>query len=385
MPIARGDAVALTRELVRVDSRNPSLVPGGPGESEVAKTLAGVLHEWGLRVDLQHAAPHRPNVIARAGRPGGRTIMFNGHLDVVGIDGMSHAPWDAFQREGRIYGRGSADMKAGVAAMCAAAARAASELEGQIVITAVVDEEYESIGTRALVAAGVRADAAIVTEPTGLAIMPAHLGFVWADVTVYGRAAHGSRWDLGVDAIRQAGFFLTELDRMDAEDLPQKAHPLLGRPSVHASLIEGGTGMSTYPDQCCIHIERRTIPGEKPADVERELRVACARVAEYRPDFNAGVRITFSQEPSDVALEAPIVRALSTAICDDDDEPRIAGMSAWTDAAILNAAGIPAVCFGPGDIGLAHAAEEYVPVFEIERATTILASLAKRWCSVRIA
>lgn len=385
MSIARGDAVALTRELVRVDSRNPSLVPGGPGESVVATTLAEILHEWGLRVDLQHAAPNRPNVIARAGKSGGRTIMFNGHLDVVGIDGMSHAPWDAFQREGRIYGRGSADMKAGVAAMCAAAARAAGDLDGQIVITAVVDEEYESIGTRSLVAAGVRADAAIVTEPTGLAIMPAHLGFAWADVTIYGRAAHGSRWDLGVDAIRRAGFFLTELDRIDSEDLPRKSHPLLGRPSVHASLIDGGTGMSTYPDQCCVRIERRTIPGEKPADVERELREACDRVAERRPGFNAGVRVTFSQEPSDVAIEAPIVRALSTAISDDDDEPRIAGMSAWTDAAILNAAGIPAVCFGPGDIGLAHAAEEYVPVFEIERATTILASLAKRWCSARIA
>src|SRR5262249_22999758 len=120
LSIARGDAVALTRELVRVDSRNPSLVPGGPGESVVAKTLATVLPDWGLRVDLQHAAPQRPNVIARAGKTGGRTLMFNGHLDVVGVEGMSHAPWDAFQREGRIYGRGSADMKAGVAAMCAA-------------------------------------------------------------------------------------------------------------------------------------------------------------------------------------------------------------------------------------------------------------------------
>jgi acetylornithine deacetylase len=384
LSIARGDAVALTRELVRVDSRNPSLVAGGPGESAVAKTLAAVLQDWGMRVDLQHAAPHRPNVIARAGKTGGRTLMFNGHLDVVGVEGMSHAPWDAFQREGRIYGRGSADMKAGVAAMCAAAARAADELEGQVVITAVVDEEFESIGTRALVAAGVRADAAIVTEPTGLAIMPAHLGFVWADVTTFGRAAHGSRWELGVDAIRHAGFFLTELDRIDAEELTQRSHPLLGRPSVHASLIEGGTGMSTYPDRCTIRIERRTIPGEKPADVERELREACARIVEYRPGFQAGVRVTFSQEPSDVAVEAPIVRALAQAICDDDDEPRIAGMSAWTDAAILNAAGIPAICFGPGDISLAHSGEEYVPVFEIERATTILASLAKRWCSARI-
>ncbi len=190
--------------------------------------------------------------------------MFNGHLDVVGVDGMSHAPWDAFQREGRIYGRGSSDMKAGVAAMCAAAVRAADELQGQVVITAVVDEEFESIGTRALIAAGVRADAAIVTEPTRLAIMPAHLGFVWADVTTYGRAAHGSRWDLGVDAIRHAGLLLAELDRIDAEDLPQKSHPLLGRPSVHASLIEGGTGMSTYPDRCTSASSDARFPARSP-------------------------------------------------------------------------------------------------------------------------
>lgn len=384
MPVARGDAVALTRELVRVDSRNPSLVPGGPGENAVAAVLADVLRAWGLRVDLQHAAPQRPNVIARAGRPGGRTLMFNGHLDVVGVDGMSHAPWDANEREGKLYGRGSADMKSGVAAMCAAAARAADELQGEIVITAVVDEEFESIGTRALVAAGVRADAAIVTEPTGLAIMPAHLGFVWADVTVRGRAAHGSRWEIGVDAIRNAGFFLTELDRLDAGELTRKSHPLLGRPSVHASLIEGGTGMSTYPDRCRVSIERRTIPGERPEDVDRELRDACARVAERRPAFDADVAVTFSQEPSDVALEAPVVRGLAETIRSDGWEPRLAGMSAWTDAAILNAADIPAICFGPGDIALAHSAEEFVPVAEIERATETLASFAKRWCSVRV-
>src|SRR5215207_341119 len=205
MRVARGDGVALTRELVRIDSRNPSLVAGAPGEGEVARALRDVLASWGFQVDMQETSAGRPNVVARVGS-GERSLMFNGHLDVVGIDGMTHAAWDATERDGRIYGRGSSDMKAGVATMCAAAARAVDQkLEGEIIIAAIVDEEYESLGTRMLIERGVRADAAIVTEPTRLAIMPAHLGFVWIDVTTHGRAAHGSRWDLGVDAIRHAG------------------------------------------------------------------------------------------------------------------------------------------------------------------------------------
>lgn len=384
MRVERGDAVALTRELVRIDSRNPSLVAGAPGEAKVARALAEVLEAWGFRVDVSEAAPGRPNVTARLGTSGGRSLLFNGHLDVVGIESMTHPAWDATEDDGRIYGRGSTDMKAGVAAMCAAAARAADgTLGGEIIITAVVDEEYESIGTRALVESGLRADGAIVTEPTRLAIMPAHLGFVWVDVTVHGRAAHGSRWDLGVDAIRHAGLLLAELDRIDADEMPKRGHSLLGRPSVHASLIEGGTGMSTYPDRCVLRIERRTIPGETPESVRRELVDACAVVAKRRPSFRADVNVTFAQSPSDVAVDAPIVRALDGCLRAAGENVRVEGMTAWTDAALLNAAGIPAICFGPGDIALAHAAEEYVKVDEIRRATAVLTRLALQWCGQR--
>jgi acetylornithine deacetylase len=381
--ISRGDAVELTRALVRVDSRNPSLVASAPGERAAAHLLAGVLESWGFRVELQEAAPGRPNVIGRIGASdGGRTLMFNGHLDVVGVDAMVHAPFDGSERGGRLFGRGASDMKAGVAAMCAAAARAAADgtLGGEVVVAAVVDEEFESLGSRTLVARGVRADAAVVTEPTRLAIMPAHKGFVWLDVTVHGRAAHGSRWDIGVDAIRHAGLLLAELDRLDAEVLPARSHPLLGRPSVHASVIEGGAGMSTYPERCLLRLERRTIPGERVADVVAEIERACACVRARRPIFAADVTVGVTQEPSDVDSGAPIVRALGAALGACGEPARIEGMSAWTDAAILNAAGIPAVCFGPGDIALAHAAEEYVIIEEIERATAVLTTLARAWC-----
>lgn len=272
-------------------------------------------------------------------------------------------------------------MKGGVAAMCAAAAELRGELRGDLIVAAVVDEEWRSLGTNALIAAGVRTDAAIVTEPTQLKIMPAHRGFAWADVRVHGRAAHGSRWDIGVDAIRHAGLLLAELDRVDAEDLPRRTHPLLGRPSLHAGHIEGGIGLSTYPDHCLLRLERRTIPGETVSDVRRELDEACARVRARQANFRAEVEVTFCQPPSDVAEDAPIVMALREALRTEGRSPVIAGMSAWTDAALLNAAGIPAICFGPGDMGLAHAAEEYIEVDEILRSTEALVTLARSWCN----
>jgi acetylornithine deacetylase len=249
-----------------------------------------------------------------------------------------------------------------------------------VLIAAVTDEEYESLGTRALVDAGVRADAAVVTEPTRLAINPAHRGFVWHELAFTGRAAHGSRWDIGVDAIRHAGLVLAELDRLDREVLPLRSHPLLGRPSLHASTIRGGTGWSTYPDHCLLSVERRTIPGESAADVRQELEEVVARVRRIAPTLDVAITGAASQGPSDVSPGAPIVRALSTALEAAGQPVVVEGMSAWTDCAILNAAGIPAVCFGPGDITLAHAAEEWVPVRDIEVATDVLARLAEAFC-----
>ena len=381
MRVARGDALGLARVLVQIDSRNPALVPNAPGEGDVARALHDVLADWGFRVELRDIAHGRPNVIARVGTPGGRALMFNGHLDVVGVEGMTHAPWAGDERDGRLYGRGASDMKGGVAAMCAAAARAAANgIGGEIIVAAVVDEEYASGGTRALLADGIRADAAIVAEPTGLAIMPAHRGFVWITATTHGRAAHGSRWDIGVDAIRHAGLLLAELDHMDAAELPKRSHHLLGRPSIHASLIEGGTGMSTYPDRCTLNIERRTIPGETAEQVRAELQAVCDRLRAQRADFRAELEVPLAQQPSDVPVDAPIVAALADALRAESLPVRVDGMSAWTDAALLNERDIPAICFGPGDMGLAHAAEEFIGLDEIEAATRVMTRLATTWC-----
>ena len=197
-----------------------------------------------------------------------------------------------------------------------------------------------------------------------------------------GRAAHGSRYELGIDAIRHAGLLLAELDLLDEDELPRRApHALLGRGSLHASLIEGGIGLTTYPDRCVLRLERRTIPGESAASAQAEIEAAAARVHARRPDFRADVALDFAQPPSDVSTEAPLVRALDAALRAAGEGAPVAGMSAWTDAALLNEAGIPAICFGPGDIALAHAAEEYVEIGEIERATAVMQGLVSAWCN----
>jgi acetylornithine deacetylase len=341
-----------------------------------------VLDDWGFEVQLVDSVPGRPNVIAGLGPADAPALMLNGHLDVVGVEGMVHSPFAAEIRGDRIYGRGSADMKGGIAAMCAAAAiGVGSDSRRRILVTAVVDEEYESLGMRALLAHGVRADAAIITEPTRLAICPAHRGFVWVEVVFTGRAAHGSRFDIGVDAITHAGLLLAELDRIEKTREGGSRHPLLGRGSLHASTIQGGVGMSTYPEWCKLAIERRTVPGESVDRVLKEIDDACAVVRSQDSRFDARVTLITAQLPSDVREESAIVERLRGALEREKLAVRIEGLSAWTDAALLNEAGIPTICFGPGDIALAHAAEEYVPIAEIETATKVLTRVVREWPS----
>ncbi|MHB1297531.1 MAG: ArgE/DapE family deacylase [Gemmatimonadaceae bacterium] len=384
--IPRGDALGLARALVAIDSRNPSLDSDGPGEAAAATFLAETLAAWGFKVDLLESSLGRPNVIARiGGGHGGRSLMLNGHLDTVGVAGMTHDPWSPDVRDGRLYGRGSTDMKSGIAAMCAAAARAAARpagLGGEVIIAAVTDEEFASDGTRTLLEAGVTAHAAIVTEPTRLAICPAHRGFAWADVVVHGHAAHGSRYDIGVDAVMMTALLLAELETFQRETLASRTHPLVGHASLHAGVIRGGSGISTYPERCEVSLERRTLPGELSpgSSFAAEIEAACDRVRGRESGFRADVLPGISRAPNDVAADHPIVVALAGASRQRGHAAPVEGLSCWTDAAMLTAAGIPAICYGPGDIALAHAAEEYVLTEEIAVATDVLESLVIDWC-----
>ncbi len=375
------DAVALTKELVQLDSRNPSLVAGAAGEEACASFLASVLRSWGFAVSLDEIAPTRFNVIARIG-PAGRTpLLLNGHLDVTGTDGMTHEPFAATCIDGKLYARGATDMKAGVAAMCVAAARAAARgaLASEIIIAAVCDEEFESLGTRALIERGLNATAAIVTEPTRLAICPAHKGFSWIKIEVAGRAAHGSRYDIGIDANRNAALLVAALDAYDKSVLSLRHHELVGRSSLHIAQINGGSGWSTFSDSCVIHLERRTIPGESANDTLADVVRICSELEETIHGFQARVSLVAAQPPLNVSDTSEIVAAVKQSVAMHNISATIEGLSCWTDAALLAEAGIPAVCFGPGDIARAHAATEWVELQEIELACAILESACSSW------
>ena len=368
--------ISLLRELVAIDSVNPSLVPGAPGEAQIADALAVHMRRLGLDVAIQHAAPGRPNVIGVIeGRQRGRTLMFCGHVDTVGVEGM-HAPFDPVERDGRIYGRGSQDMKGGVAAMIDAARVAAARgfAKGRLVIAAVADEEFASIGADALVSAW-HADGAVVTEPTDLQVGVAHKGFVWIELEVRGRAAHGSRPKDGRDAILRMGRVLQRLEQLDGELQARPPHPFMGTASLHASTIGGGREWSSYPDRCRLQLERRTSAGENADGALGEVEQILATLRTEDPTFDASARLLFSRPPYEIPRGHDLPSAVAAA---SKRKTATIGMSFWTDAAILGGAGIPSVLFGPGGAGL-HSVEEYVLVEEVVLCRDALATLALTW------
>ena len=378
-------SLQLLKQLIAVDSVNPSLVPGAAGEAAVARTIAEAMRGIGLTVEMQEAAPGRPNVVGTLqGRVGGRSLMFCGHIDTVGAAGMK-APFDPAERDGKIFGRGSQDMKSGVAAMIDAA-RVISEsgglAAGKLVIACVVDEEHASIGADALVTRW-RADAAVVTEPTDLQVAIAHKGFEWVEIETEGRAAHGSRPREGRDAIRLMARVLAGLDQLDKQLQSKAPHRLLGTASLHASLIEGGRELSSYPDRCHLQMERRTVPGEAPGTAARELDELLARLRAEDPDFKAASKEMFARSPYEIGanheLPQAMLRAIGTLAPAHPRTLAPIGMSFWTDAAILGDAGIPSILYGPTGAGL-HSVEEWVEAKSVTTCRDALVALARDWC-----
>jgi acetylornithine deacetylase len=352
--------LALLRELVAIDSVNPSLVPGASGEGAIAAALAAHMRGLGLDVETQAVEPGRPNVIGviEGSRPG-PSVMFCGHLDTVGVDGMA-APFEPTVRGERLHGRGALDMKGGVAAMVDAARLALQHgvRRGRLLVAAVVDEEYASAGADALVRDW-RADMAVVTEPTDLNIGVAHKGFAWLEVETAGRAAHGSRPQEGRDAILRMGRVLARLEAVDRALQSRPPHPLMGTASLHASLISGGQEWSSYPARCVLQMERRTIAGESAETAIGEVEDLLRRLRGEDPEFQADVRVSFSRPAYELPQGHPLPHRVAEATRDAGRGGRLVGMSFWTDAAVLGAAGIPTVLFGPGGAGL-HGREEYV-------------------------
>jgi acetylornithine deacetylase len=368
--------------LVRINSVNPSLVAGAPGEREIAAFIAESLAYCGLETEIFEPEPGRTSVVGRLrGSGGGPSLMLNAHCDTVGTAGMAE-PFSGEIRDGKLHGRGSFDMKGSLAA-CMAAAKALADsgakLHGDVLVAAVADEEYGSLGTRDLIER-IRVDAAIVTEPTALDVCLAHKGYLWIEVEIAGRAAHGSKFDLGIDANMKMGAFLHELTNLERELRARPPHPLVGPPSLHAAMLSGGSGLSTYAAHSTVKIERRTVPGETEAQAVGEIQKIADKLAESDGDFRATVRAFFVREPFEVAPEAGIVKTVDAAA------KKVLGRSAahigdtpWMDAALLSAAGIETVVFGVKGAG-AHADVEWVDLESVEKLAEILAEAAMEYC-----
>jgi acetylornithine deacetylase len=305
-------------------------------------------------------------VIAVArGSGGGRTLLLNGHTDTVGLGGP-RGGLDPIVEDGRLYGRGSYDMKGGLVAAMLAASRVRS-LRGDVIVAAVADEEYASVGTEAL-ARGVRADFAIVCEPTEEQVGIAHKGFAAFEIETRGVAAHGSRPDLGVDAIARMGRVLVRIEQLDGRLRAAPTDVRLGSGSLHASLIEGGQEYSSYPAQCVVRGERRTVPGETVALVEDELRALLEGV-------DGDARVVFAREPFAIDETERIVDAVRR-----HSGGRLEGFFGWADSALLAAAGIPTVLFGPRGAG-AHAEEEWIELVSVERCADVYLAVAEELCA----
>ncbi len=380
---AQTEVRALLADLVRIDSVNPTLIPGAQGEEAIAAFIMRWARDAGLEAIVHYAALGRPNVVVIArGSGGGRSLMLNGHIDTVGVADMP-TPFSAHIEDNKLYGRGAYDMKGGVAASLVAAKRAkALNLRGDVIVTAVADEEVASIGTQAIIRDldRWRPDAVIVTEPTELELAVAHKGFVWFDVETFGVAAHGSRPHLGVDAIAQMGKVLVALAQHDHVLRASPAHPYLGTGSVHASLIHGGQELSSYPAYCKLQLERRTIPGETADDAQVQLEALLDQFRRADATFQATLTRGLVRDPFEVAESVPFVQVCQRQLSAVLRRPvTTGGVSFWADSSLFAAAGLPTVLLGPRGFG-AHGAVEWVDVETVAQCADVYVAVAQTFC-----
>lgn len=390
MPVNKEATLRLLEELAAIESVNPDLVPGACGEEQASQHLQKFLQQHDIAAQLEEASPHRPNVVATISPRSAATttdtkpaLIIIAHIDTVGAGNMP----DAFTpriADGKLYGRGALDIKSGVAAMCAAAVAIIQErarITRPFTIAAVVDEECNSLGTQDLLRRGHTADCAIVLEPTDLQLVIAHKGYAWFEIVTHGRAAHGSLPDEGRDAIRMMGRMLVALDELEKGFASRAAHPRLGRASLHASLITGGQELSSYPAECRLQLERRMLPGETVESSEAELRGLLTDLEKRSSQFHAILRSDLGSRPAyEIADNSPFVTRTLSAIRRVHKSCDFAGMSAWTDTALLAAAGIPGVVFGPSGRDL-HGADEYVEIESVYKCADALREIIIESCT----
>jgi acetylornithine deacetylase len=372
----------LLARLVQTPSINPFFDAASQGEGAIATLVEAEAAALGMRTIRHEPEPGRASVVARLPGSGtGRSLLFYAHLDTVGISGMSE-PFSGEIRNGRMHGRGSYDMKCGLAA-CLAAVRALRAsgvaLAGDLLIAAVADEEAASHGITDVLRT-VRADGAIVTEPTELELCVAHKGFAWIEIETLGRSAHGSRYQDGIDANMRMGRVISRLEQLERQLRSSTPHPLLGPPSLHVGLLHGGTGPSIYAARCTLQLEWRMLPEETESTVLAAIEAILAELHAEDETFGATVRATLVRPPCEVdegdAIVTTVREAASAVL---GSVPPLIGVPYWMDAALIAEAGIPVVAFGPTGAG-AHADVEWVDLASVRQVAEILARSALLFC-----
>jgi acetylornithine deacetylase len=358
-------------DLVRINSINPAYEDGRP-EQEIAAYVESFFAARGIETWRQEVMPGRPNVIARLpGRQPERRVVFEAHTDTASISGMTIPPFDPVVRDGRLYGRGSCDTKAGLAAMMHAVASLREQGVAppcEVWLAAAADEEYSFRGVLKL-CEGLTADAAVVAEPTELRAVIASKGVLRWKIGVRGKAAHSSKPHLGVNAISHMARVIGALEE-EAGALAARRHPLLGSATVNVGVVRGGVQVNFVPDWCEIEIDRRLLPGESVAEVLASYEGMLGRLRSENPSLDAVMEPPMlADDALETAPDAPVARVASAVLAGLGLNPEPCGVPYGSDASKLARHGVPSIIFGPGSIDRAHAAEEYVECDQVALAT----------------
>lgn len=362
--------IATLADLVRINSVNSSY-DGGPGERELASYVRQFFEARNIEVWEQEVFPNRPNVVARLpGSDSSRRIVLEAHTDTVSVKGMSIAPFEPRVSDGKMFGRGSCDTKAGLAAMMHALASLKDEgatPHCDVWLAAVVDEEYSYRGVVKL-CEGLKADAAIVAEPTEMRCVIATKGVLRWRILVKGKAAHSSKPHLGVNAINHMARVVLALEE-DARVLATKPHPLLGPGTCNVGVINGGVQVNFVPDECAIEIDRRLLPGERVDAVLRHYQGLIDGLVARYPDLDARMEPPMlTDEALETSTSEAVVQTASGVLESLGLSGEPCGVPFGCDASKLARAGVPSIVFGPGSIDRAHAADEYVELAQVEQA-----------------
>ena len=374
-------------------------IPSTPDSENYEKDVAEFIYEFfqneGIESKLQKVKDERPNVVAKIKGTGeGKSLMLTGHMDTVPAYDMDIEPFSGEIRDGKIFGRGSVDMKGPLACMILALVaikRADIKLKGDLIFVGVIEEEYKSFGTEYLVKNGPKADAAIVGEPTKLDIAAGHRGLEWLEITIEGKTAHGGTASEGINAISKAAKFINKVEEELLPQFAERTHDLIGPPTLNFGVIKGGTQPSSVAGECKIQIDRRWTPLETLDQVFADLNGIIKELQKEDKDFKASVKripsnmATMDHKPMEISLDHPLVKKLQKATeTIRKKKADIISFPGWTDASLIsNFANIDTVVFGPGDISCAHSEVEYIDYKEAYQGFLIYSLIALDFCEVK--